>query len=183
MRTVGTLHSEADKRKRTAQIFSMILLVILVFSSLGYSFFSSTNTSTNINTNNSSVQQTAGGQWAFSFGSRQILLTTSPQEARNVSFKDRPTLADFSQQVVYIDATDTITNLIGSSIVPYASRVQPACYGSCSRDLPEHDCNDTMIIWTNSDKEEVYKQGKCFFVDGDKRAADAFLYQIFGMLK
>ena len=184
MRQIGSQETEAQSRKKSSQIFSIILLALLVFSTLGYAFFSNPDTGSQTQTSTGSeVQQISAGQWAFNFGTSQIILTTSPDEAKNISLIDKPNLADFTQQVVYIDASDVIASTIGNAISPYTARIQQACYGSCTRDLPEHNCNDTMIIWKNSDKQQIYKQDKCYFIDGDKRAVDAFLYSIFGMLK
>jgi hypothetical protein len=185
MRTIGTGEQEADRRKRNMQIFSVLLLVLLGLSTLGYAFFSNPNvgSSNQATGGNGTVQQISDGQWAFQVGQQpQIVLTTSPAEARNVPVETKPTLADFAGKTVYIDAPDSILNEIGTALSPYASRIQPACYGSCTKDLPEHDCNDTMIVVKESETGRIYGQDGCFFIEGNKTTADAFIYSVFNML-
>ena len=185
MRKVGSIEEESQKRKRYAQIFSIALLVILTVSTLGYAFFSNpdTTSSTPTSSGSSVVQQISDGQWGFDIGSNQILLSTSPEQAKNITLKDQPNLADFTQQVVYIDGSDAVTTDLTQVLSPYASRVQSACYGACNRDVPEKDCNDTLIVWTDSNKQQIYKQDKCYFIDGNESAVDAFVYSLFGLLK
>jgi len=185
MRTIGTGEQETGKRKRNMQIFSVLLLALLGLSTLGYAFFSNPNVGSGSQTTagNGTVQQVSDGQWAFQFGQQQIVLTTSPAEARNVSIETKPALTDFAGKKVYIDAPDNILSEIGSALSPYASHIQPACYGSCTKDLPEHDCNDTMIVLREADRQRIYRQDGCFFIEGNKTAADAFVYSVFNMLE
>jgi hypothetical protein len=182
MRQIGSAEEATEKRKRAVQYGSIILLAILAFSTLGYSFFSNPSAGT-AGSQNESVQQISDSQWTFTFGQQQIVLTTSPDVAKNITFLATPVLADFSQKSVYIDADDVVSGLIGNALIPYASRVQKACYGSCSSDLPELDCNSTLIVYRQTNESgSVSRQDSCTFIYGDKRSADAFVYKIFGMI-
>ncbi len=187
MRAVGTGDENAEKRKRHAQIFSIGLLVILTVSSLGYAFLSNVNLGNSSGSSSSGtgsqVQDLGSGQWALQEGSQQILLTTSPDEAKNITFDVHPSLSLLAGQEIYISASQDIATELQGALSPYASKIQQACYGSCNLDLPEKDCNSTMIVWQNNADQKIYQKGKCYFIDGDKRAVDAFVYSLFNALR
>jgi hypothetical protein len=186
MRQVGTGEQEAQRRKRIMQIFSVALLVLLGVSTLGYSFISNPNLGSNTQTTaNSGVQQISDSQWTITVGQNQIVVNSPPAVISNVTFEATPNLADFMQKTVYIDASDSITNELSSALGPYVSRLQPACYGSCTKNLPEIGCGnsstDELIVWRESSNQIITKQGSCYFVNGSTKTADAFLYKTFGI--
>ena len=92
-------------------------------------------------------------------------------------------IRDYYQQPVYVSSNSTeIANEIMSNVGPYTERIQQACYGNCTTDFPEKNCNENLIVWTPSDTNRVYQKDKCVFIDGDIKAVDAFLYRIFGII-
>jgi hypothetical protein len=182
MRQIGTAEQEKERNQRNIKYFSIGLLAILVFSTLGFAFFSNPSDTAKNRQNNTAVQQISDNQWAFIFGEQQIVLTTSPEQAKNVTFLSAPSLAEFSQKKVYVDGTDTIFALVYNTLTPYASKVQPGCYGNCSKDLPELDCNSTLIVYKQNDERSISTQDGCTFIEGDKQSVDAFIYKIAGMI-
>jgi hypothetical protein len=38
-----------------------------------------------------------------------------------------------------------------------------------------------MIVWQKGAENKVYQKDNCVFIEGDMKAADAFLYKIFGL--
>jgi len=185
LRKIGTKEDSERKSKRNTLILSIVMISILVFSTAGY--FSMRDKSTTTGTSSGNVQN-VGAYWYFSYDGNDIRVSSSPESAQNVSVIMFTKLESYAGKTVYV-ASDYDNGLyeVSSALQNYAERVQPACYGECSKNLPEKDCNDTMIIISrlNASIEgingKVYEQDNCVFIEGNIEVVDAFLYKIFGI--
>ena len=172
--TAEELQARDLYRKRWLSAF---MLLLLVGGSAGYAFLSSPGSDGSAPEN---VPPDEG--YTFTVGSEQLTLRIAPSELGEVNFSLNGTLPNYSAKTLYLDAeSDAITSEIASSLGRYASRVQPACYGSCERDVPEVTCSENVIIWTPAEQNSISQQGNCVFIRGDLRAVDAFLYRAFGI--
>ena len=162
---------------------SGFLLLILVASTLGYAF--------SVALSNPGAQQAANNQdvdtgqnqygYKISYQGRDIYLSSSVDEVKDIPIDVSFGMIDYAQMPLYIDSDNSfITQEIASTIGPFTSRTSEACYGSCDKDLPEKDCSENIIIYTESKENKVYQKEKCVFIEGNLITADAFLYKIFG---
>lgn len=189
MRKIESSEEIERKEKRRNKILTFFMLGILVLSTLGFAFFynsSGTEDSGQNNDANSNgrprVEQN-GDRWSTRFGEQVLIFSTSPDIAKNISANFSLTLSDFQSSPLYLFIkNDGIKAEIGSTLGLYTQRVQEACYGKCEDNLPEKNCSSNLIVWKESGENRVYQEEKCIFIEGDIRAADAFLYGVFGII-
>ena len=172
MRTI-TSRGEIERiRKRNVIIISVFILFLLLLSTAGYSFLSGGSFGSSKQPNNQNVE---------SAGERRLPFGNSVEDTRNTTVDFDASLADYQGKTLYIvSEDDTFISGIYSAIGNYASRVQEACYQACEEDLPEKDCSENLIIYKESEENSVYQLDNCVFIEGDLKAADAFLYRLFG---
>jgi hypothetical protein len=180
IRKIESSEESDRKRKRNTLFLSVIMIGILVFSTAGYFSFKE-DSETKAGENN---VQDVGGEWILTYGDQSLRMSSSPESAQNTSVLMLKTIDDFYGKTVYVASdSDAASYEVSSTLGRYTERMQEACYGKCDSDLPEKDCNQTMIvIKTNlTEKGRVYEKDNCIFVEGDLTAVDAFLYRVFGV--
>ena len=185
MRKIETQEEIEQRKKRNVSIMSFSLLMILVISTLGYSFMSSDRFNGAGNSNdkidNYGEQKISpDGRWIVNYNGKEILLISSSESIQDIIADTNFRIEDYYGKVVYIDSENAgIYSEIASSLASQGSNVKEACYEKCERDLPEKDCSDNIIVWRESEKNRVYQNESCVFIEGNMKAADAFLYKIF----
>jgi hypothetical protein len=179
LRKIESSEEMERKRKRNTLFLSIVMISILVFSTAGYFSFrgdDSDSTSGNV--------QNMGDSWIFKYGEQTIKLSYSPEDVKNITLFINDDISSYSGKTVYI-ASESDAGLyeIYPAMSGFAGRVQEACYGNCTKDLPEKNCNETMIVIKPANLTEmVYQRDSCIFIEGDLKAVDAFLYKIYGMI-
>lgn len=173
MRKIGSEHEIERKKKRNVLVISLFILFVLVLGTIGYGFLSAPSTpSTN-------SQQTNSAN-TYTINSQQIFFTYSKEEVSSIPVDITASLFSFSGKPLYLASENQALNFeIASTLGRFSSRAQEVCYGTCEKDLPEKDCSENLIVWTDSLENNVYQQENCIFIEGDLKAADAFLYKIF----
>ena len=178
MRKIETVKETAIKQKRKAKIISFFMLIILVGSIAGFAFLS--NPEDNSQTTNGEKVQNIGNQRVIKFNGENIILNYGPEDVKNIDVSILYDLNGFYGKDLYIASNNTgITSEIASTLGKYASKIQRACYLKCEEDLPEKDCTENLIVYVENKENRVYQEDNCIFIEGDLRAADAFLYEIF----
>ena len=168
IRKIGTKEEAERKSKRNTLILSIVMITILVFSTAGY--FSMRE--------NSSGSADSG---------KELGLSSPLESTKNVSVIMFKSLENYAGKTVYVASEyDSGLYEINSALQDYAERIQPACYGMCNKNLPEKDCNDTLIVISRlneseGEKGKVYEQDNCVFIEGNLDAVDAFLYHLLGV--
>jgi len=174
------------KRKRSVLIISIFILTILVLGTVGYAFTYSPGFSSSSNTNSNQPPVNGitnlGNQFAVSFEGQTFLLSNSPESLKEITVEGSFSLDDYVETSYYVDAeNDIMAGEILSVLGLYSREIQPACYGPCEEDLPEKDCSEKMLVIRDRVENKVYKEDNCVFIEGDLRAADAFIYHLLGM--
>jgi len=181
MRKIETAEELDRKKKRNARVGSIIMLLILVVSSLGYAFMSS-DSDTGSQKKGSNGVYASGDRWALDISGGSLFFSNPPENVSDIVVDTNLTLEDYYQKPLYIVSEDGLFgNEISFNLGRYASRIQNACYGNCTYDYPEKDCNENLIVHTESSGNRVYQMQNCIFVDGDLKVLDAFLYKLFGV--
>ena len=153
-----------------------IILFLLIASTAGFAFMSADGN--NNNGGNGNVDVT--GKYKYNFGNNPLYFSNDLKDIKNISIDINFTLNDYYNQKVYVSNGNYVATNELAVLQPYTEKIQFACYGNCTEDLPEKTCADKMIVVRNSAFERVSQEGNCTFVDGGLRAMDAFLYKIFG---
>ncbi len=170
------------KRKIKTTILSIIMLMILILSTIGYAFFTADRTPKQ-NTKEPNQDQNSKnpvGKISFEYQGIQLDLLSSVEEISNIPIIINSTPVDYTGKVLYLDIkNDGILKEISTNLGKFTSRIQRACYGKCGENLPEKTCKDSIIVWNQSTENKVYQKEKCIFIEGDVTAADAFIYKLF----
>ena len=175
MRKIESVEDKEKRSKRRSRILVILMIIILGGSYAGYSFLSSPND----NVKNKETTD-ANGKWILNYNGVSLRLSNSPSSVRDISVTTSSIIEDYSGKILYIDSQNSgITNEIASTLGLYTNKVQAACYGKCDRNLPEKTCSDNIIIFNATSENKVYQKDNCVFIEGDMRAADAFLYKMF----
>ena len=178
------LENNADKERRERrkkQIVMVILLGLLVMSSAGFAFSLAFGDG-NAEGDSSGTDTNPDANGAGSDGSG--FLKYSYDDVKNISVEQSINSGLIQGKLVYIAGEDNeaIAEL-ETGISGYAGRIQRACYGSCTQDLPEKNCSDTLIVIRNSETQKVTRNESCIFIDGNSQAVDAFIYSLSGINK
>lgn len=182
MRAIGSYEEERKRKERTVRNFSIFLLFILVVSSIGYAFISNPSDSASSTGNSDTGVRQLGDRWVFGPAGGEVALSFGPEDTKDVPVNVLMGLEDYVGVPLFLDASDPqVLNELGGALQNYPSRIQEACYGSCTRDLPEKDCSDNMIVWRESENSSVSQNEKCIFIEGDLRAVDAYIYRLFNV--
>jgi hypothetical protein len=183
MRRIETQGDIEKKRKRNNIILSVLMLVILVGSTVGYAFMyytGSENNSQTGTTGNEKIRQ-VGSKWRVNVSGAEFQLSSSPESIANVSVENFISSGNYYGKTVYIDSnSNEITYEIASIVGKFAEKVQEGCLGACERNLPEKNCSDYVIVWNRTREDRVYQKENCVFIDGSIRSVDAFLYKLIG---
>ena len=178
--------SEIERRRTlNKRIASIVMFLLLVTSTLGFAFLSYSSSNSNINNNgantNHKSERAKTDGISFQYRGEKFMLISSYFDIENVSVDSTISLQSYSGEILYVDSGNQgVLQEIVSTVGKSASRVQRACYGKCEEDLPEKNCTNYLIIWRESNENKVYQNNKCVFIEGDMKAADAFIYRIFG---
>ena len=182
MRKIVLKENLETKGKRNTIIFSIFMLVLLIISTAGYAFMSGSRDSEETEDEDSKVQQ-IGSYWVLTLDGEKIYFSNSPEDVEDIEvIVYGINLNTYKNKPLYIDSENQgIASELGSSLGRYAERTQLACYGECERDLAEKTCSDNLIVWKEAEENYVYQNESCVFIEGDMKAADAFLYKIFNV--
>jgi len=183
MQKIRTQEEIEYKEKRNKKIFTFIMLSVLMLGTIGYGFslYSENQPEKQINSNQSKAIN-VGNQWAVQYGGQDLYFKSAPEDVQEITVETNVSLTKYYQQPLYIASeSEEIAYEIYSTLGRYSSRYQSACYGKCDKNLPEKNCNDNLIVWNASEKNRVYQNSSCVFIEGDIKAVDAFLYKIFGI--
>ena len=173
MRKIENEAKIEERKKRRGTYLTVFMLFILVVSTAGYAFLSGDKTTKN----NAANGENPDG---VKIGDQIYLLSNSRASVENISVDIKAGLSFYGGSQVYVSAdSQTVSSEIFSTIGRYAAHIQNACYGNCSLNLPEKNCNDKLIVWNSSMENRVYQNESCVFIEGDMRAVDAFLYKVF----
>ncbi len=179
-------HEEKERKERTRKMIGGIVLIgIMVLSSIGFAFFLGGGILSGSGQAEQGVDDEIyynGQYWVVQKEGAKAFLSVHPDELMNspvgVSIEKRA--HDYRGASVFIDSESReMTGLISANLAQYASSIKEACYGKCTRDLPEKTCDENMIIWRASENERVFQEGNCVFIEGSTIAANSFIYDLF----
>lgn len=185
MRRIGSAEEEASKRKRNQIIVGIVLIVVMLFSVLGYSFQggdSSTKDKKIIYNGFEFIEQ--NNFWLSSIGNIQFSFKYNPKQVEKIS-SDIKTLDNYYNKPLYISSENIeAESEVYRNLVQVVQRVQEACLENekCTGDLPYKTCKDNLIVIKESGSNSIRQEDNCVFIDGKKddlvKLADEFLFKI-----
>lgn len=182
MRKIKSQAEIDAKRKRNQIIIGVVLVVLMMFSTIGYSLMDKTNNSVKKVKYSGVTFVSSNGLWEIE--GTKMYFNNLPTELNNISVEGTYNLYDYSNQTVYFVNYSDAGELIINNLRGQIERYQEACLESpCGLDLPVKNCSqDRIIIFSNSEENRVYQRDKCIFISGDySKGVDAFIYKLFGI--
>lgn len=191
MRRIISKQQESQKRKRNQLIAGGILIMLMVFSILGYSFQgkvvedSQNEEVLNYNGFNFVLQN---GVWILNFPgmNRDFVFAYNPEQVEEIPVnKTIKNLNNYLQRPLYISSPDIMAEAeIRNNMLGFVERIQSSCYEEDCQDknLPTKTCRDNFIIIKESNKTEILQKDNCVFMQGKKEElvmlADRFLFAV-----
>lgn len=175
---------EIDRTNRRNRLaVGIVLIFLMVSSSLGYAFFSSSGSSTEPDAGSKRIYgEFISGRWVYETDEGQFGFLNYIDLAKKTDVSVQKTLQDYMNKPLYIDSggNTQVIEEISLNLGRYVPRLNEACYSECDSNLPEKTCADNLIVFREMENMRVYQQENCIFIEGNMAAADAFLYKILG---
>lgn len=185
MRRLASIADVERARRRNNIILGVVMIVLLVGSSLGYSLMSADGKNNNEASEMGFDFVRDGGIWKMIIGGELFGFRNLPSEVRDVEVNIFVELNTYRGQPLYFVNSREGVGEILSNFNRYILRYQEACFGNesvCEGDLPVKDCSSNLIIFKEGNETSVYGEDNCVFIVGDvSRGSDAFLYEVIGI--
>jgi hypothetical protein len=183
MRKIDSKYQEKKRGKRNQLILGFILIFVMFFSVIGYSFqgiISNDNTLEEFNYNGFEFTE-QNGFWILNKNNINFIFKYHPNEVPKIN-SELKNLNNYNGKPLYISSesieaeSEIYTNLFQS-----VERIQNACLKECDENLPIKTCEDNFIIIKEGD-EKIVQDNNCVFITGKTedltKLADEFLFKI-----
>ena len=194
MRKIKSKYEKEKSEKRRNIIWGSIIIIILLFGTAGYAFFSSPKEegSNKISCNGMEFEKYNNGYWRFVVNNYEFYTSYNPKEIINISVP-AITLEEFNNKPLYYSGNQRFVNEIYRNFQYFTSRTQEVCLENtnCTKDLPTKNCTETIIIIEETDfneeeNGEVEREGNCIIIKGKYnellKSTDAFIFRAFGII-
>ncbi len=188
MRKIISQEEKSKKDKRNQIIIGGLLVLVMLFSVLGYSFGTSDEETSNLNAvyyENYKFLK-SNGIWKIDLYGKEIYFNNFPNET---IFSNQINLLNQYQNLpLYLYSNNSNVDLeIYRTLGQFVQRMQKACpeNKTCEQDFPTKNCENNFIIVQESENSEIRQENKCVFVEGKKedllRITDEFLFKVFSI--
>ncbi|MEK6848111.1 MAG: hypothetical protein AABX65_00575 [Nanoarchaeota archaeon] len=192
MKPLISKEEQERKDRRNKTIIGVLLVAVMIFSTAGYAFFSSTAGDKNENGGNEAyngIEFVRGnGVWLFNIGGAEFATQYNPKETEDIKL---PILsaAQYNGRPLYIVSEESEASAeVARNMQGFVERMQYAClqnYTCADENLPEKGCEDNVIFFSEANASSIEKEENCVFILHNSsegvRAADAFLFGILGV--
>lgn len=182
-----------EKSRRNKIIIGLVLTGIMVLSSMGYAFFSGEreDPSEKMNYNGVEFIRDSGGMWIFEIEGAQFYTRFNPNETENISVPILKTAGEYTGKTLYFLGDgplkrEVLNNFYKKIITKYQDGCIKGYENACGNETPIKDCStDNIIIIEDSEEIKISQDENCIFIKSpyseQERAADAFMFKIFGI--
>ncbi len=185
MRKIKTKEQKEKKQARNKTIISSLLVILLLFSTLGYAFYNTSGEKKNIEYKNIKFSLTQSGFWQSKIQGYDFLTSYTPQETENISGNINLNLQDYFNKPLYLDYQSSSQGIqeISRNLQRFVTRIQFSCINNCSENFPIKNCSqDNIISIKSGNKTLINQQENCIYISGKEkdllRATDAFIYKL-----
>ncbi|MCK9570609.1 hypothetical protein M0R72_16795 [Candidatus Pacearchaeota archaeon] len=189
MRKIISKETDAKKQRRTQFIVGILLVLIMVLSTIGYSLNNQEDNSEKIIYNEFEFVK-ENNLWNTNVGNFQFVFLYNPTETEEIE-SDLNYLNEYDNLPLYIYSENSDAMMeIYRNLFYYnqiVERVQEACPEGekCDEEIPIKNCTNNFIIIKKSEISEVRQEDNCVFISGKDedlaRITDGFLFKISGI--
>lgn len=195
LRRIMTKEEKEKRDQKNKTIISIVLAVIMLFSTAGYFVMDfSGQKSNSIKYNNIEFKKSDSGYWEFKSSGQIFSTLYNPLETQNISINIVSNIHSYTNQPLYFSA-EPIETMPGANqeiirnIGSLTLRNNYACLDdNCSQDYITKNCStDNIIIYQESKNNQtsIIQEEKCIkiiYKEGEaEEASDAFLFKILGI--
>ncbi len=185
MRRIET-RAEVEKKSRNKQIvIGAILVGLMILSVVGYGFLNQESDDESVEKYRNFKFIRQQGLWYVNIEEESFGFQYLPREVEDVLVSGVFNLNNYKNNPLYFVGNGEGGSEILNNLNRYVLRAQNACLAglNCSNEkLPVKTCDDNLIVFENGETK-VGQNNRCVYLSGDSvRAADAFLYNIFGII-
>jgi hypothetical protein len=187
MRRIISKKTEEKKAKRNQFILSIVLIIIMFSSILGYSLSGLNNSNSEKITYNNIEFVKSNNLWYANMGNIQFSFLYNPTETEKINSKLN-SLNQYQNLPLYISSENSeaegeiYRNLFYSNQI--VQRIQYACTENekCDDNFPVKNCSNNFIIIKKGEKNSVIQKENCVFIEGKEedliKLTDSFLFKI-----
>lgn len=185
------ISKQQESQKRNQLIGGGILIILMIFSILGYSFqgkvIEDSQNQDRLNYNGLNfVQQ--NGFWTLNLQGmdKNFRFSYNPKQVEEISVNTTiKNLNNYLQKPLYISSQDRIAEAeITNNMFGFVERMQYACFEQNCQDknLPTKTCKDNFIIIKENNQTGILQKDNCVFIQGEKeelvKLTDKFLFSV-----
>jgi len=194
MRKIGSKYKEEKRQKRNQIIVGVALVLVMLFSTLGFAFNGSGSDDQQVLKYNSFNFVNIDGYWVLELGNYLFSFYNFPDS--NISYNSEGEfnlLNSYSGKPLYLFSEDSnseseIYRNLFSRNAPIVQRVNGGCLNdtlNCPSEFPIKTCDDIVILIMESDENKITQDNNCVFIEGKSEdlleLTDEFLYKIIGV--
>jgi len=187
MRKIVSKHKEARKKKRNQLIVGVVLIFIMFFSVLGYSFGRGNGEEIIKIDYNGFEFVEQNGFWELDIENFNFIFKNNPQQVEKIEgeLKD---LDNYYEKPLYIYSENNEAEWeIYRNLDQVALRISPAYLEGEEGDenLPTKNCENNFIIIKENNESGIIQDENCVFIQGKQenltKITDEFLFKILGI--
>jgi len=195
MRKILSKKDREKKDSRNKTIVGVILVIIMIFSTLGYAFYSSDDTDEDpgekvITYSGINFIKTDYDTYRFKYGGRDYETYYNPEDTENISGQVTGIITNYANEPLYFGVNsredlsipgnrEILVNMQGLIL-----REMVSCLDEdCTENYPIKNCtSDNIIIFKYGEDINILQEDKCIYLYGPEeehiRMADAFLFKL-----
>jgi len=181
LRKIKTQEEIERKKNRNGVVVGAVLVFLMILSTAGYSLMSRNNNSNEVHDSGIKFVR-EGGLWKTFVEDKFLWFQFLPSELENISIEGEYDLSDYLNKPLYFTSSNEAVSEIINNLGDGVQRYQEVCVDDECDDetLPIKTCMDNVIIFREGDKNRIYKDENCVYIEGDPvKGADLFLYRTF----
>ena len=190
MRKLNLTKNKSKENRAKQLLLGGILIIIMFFSVLGYSFRGKNNSETNDKVIYNSLEFIkSGNHWIAQKENLRLVFKYNPNEIKRIDSNLNP-LDNYLNQPLYVysenqEAEYEIYNNLHPNSNRIVQRIQPACINeeNCAQNVPIKTCEDNLIIIQPSEQINISQNLSCVFIQGPEeelvKITDEFLFKLF----
>ena len=162
-----------DNSKQNQLILGIGLIILMLFSVLGYALGGGGNNNSGKTIEYKGVEfvQDNSVYWKFQLNGNEFLTKHHPKELQDIKFNSNMVLTDLKENPLYFvgNSQESLVE-IARNLEPFVLRIQNACINGeiCEGDLPIKNCfEDNIIIVKESEiggSEIISQTGNCVYI-------------------
>ncbi|MFA7708367.1 MAG: hypothetical protein WCX73_05440 [Candidatus Pacearchaeota archaeon] len=192
MRKLITREEKDKKTKRNQLIAGGFLILLMIFSSLGYAFSSKGEESITNKVNYNEIEFTLdnSGYWNSVIQGKEFITKHNPEEIKDILFLTNLKISSYVDKPLYFvgDLGEGSSEISRNLAERFVLRIQQACLSEkdCISNFPIKNCSsDNIIIFkeiSNNGTESIYQEENCVYIyagyENQTRYADKLLFSL-----